>query len=930
MHDLSQTSINAVHVPGAVSPPFLLRIGGLPIDIMDHLRLVESASWRDTVLALEKTLLARKEQLVEALHTAVSIHKEDQKLRRKLINLKRNIFNLRSPGENGEAHLLIDLLPSSEGHLLAEWLSLWETYQQTLTAGSRLLENELGWQRILLKQVIDTPDFRKGLLLASPLLDQALDAYKASDNLHLNREARTVERSVFEYLQRTTCKTSPFSTFTPVCFGRFLPGETPRGEYVTSRFKSLEKRSFVKLNMAVLSRLSSALLTVDEIMRDLPLCVTPGWQREQGQIKYVRRKHSARDSNDEQPIDFAIVHESLFSLPASRLVNDLLDLIGKGQVAKLGEIVELLCTATRYQNVKAEVETYLRRLLQLGFLIVPPLQIDIHAPNPLTAYIAGLYSMNISLTTHLAGELEAVDAIITAYAAASVADRYELMASARQKLAKCFALISPSSAEQSLAEEGLVHMAAPPRTLFYEDTTVRPEQLTISEGNWRPLLSHAAELLHLLPIFDLNQPYALLTKGYFHSRYGPGCVNFLTFADTFNTDFWDQYRRTALTESFSDKQGGLLRHANPFNQSEIELLNDARQAVADFVTTSYTNLPPGSTELILDDTFVKTLAPYVPNERGRLRSHALFAQLEASSSEALLVVNWIYSGLTMMFSRFAYCFQENEGYAVIPTLRSQLLALQPPGAVFAEMKGGYDATNLNLHPPVTAYELACPGELSTRLPDEQIPLEDLFVQDDPQRDRLRLFSRRLEKEVIPLYLGFMMPMLLPEIQQVLLNFSPCSMCPLKLWDGVSLPETSNTITFTPRLRYKNIVLQRASWHVPVLMFPQRQSGQSDPDFLLAISRWRRAHQLPSRVFFTSSSVPASANVADKPRDYKPLFIDFENFFSLQLLEATVRSLTQPLIFTEMLPQRNHLWLKHNNQSYVSEFVFEMNRQEKLL
>jgi hypothetical protein len=58
-------------------------------------------------------------------------------------------------------------------------------------------------------------------LLSSPLLDDAISAYIGSDNLQLNREARTVERSLVEYLLRTACKTSPFSTLTSVCLGTF-------------------------------------------------------------------------------------------------------------------------------------------------------------------------------------------------------------------------------------------------------------------------------------------------------------------------------------------------------------------------------------------------------------------------------------------------------------------------------------------------------------------------------------------------------------------------------------------------------------------------------------------------------------------------------------------------------------------------------------
>jgi hypothetical protein len=299
-----------------------------------------------------------------------------------------------------------------------------------------------------------------------------------------------------------------------------------------------------------------------------------------------------------------------------------------------------------------------------------------------------------------------------------------------------------------------------------------------------------------------------------------------------------------------------------------------------------------------------------------------------------LIINHIYPGLTLMFSRFAHFFREEEGHHLIAQLRATLQQLQPLGAVFAELKGGNDTTNLNLHPQVTGYELVCPGDLSSRPQDEQIPLEDLFIQDDERAGTLRLYSKRLGKEVIPLYLGFLHPIALPEIQQVLLNFSYAATCPLDLWRGVSIATDEDTIVYYPRLRYKDIVLQRAHWEIPAGAFPRRASGQPDEDFFLSVTRWRHTHGLPSRVFVTfesprptPSSHPAAAELAQRTRSYKPLYVDFENYFSVALLEVSLHDVTDRLHMTEMLPQADHLWLKYEGQSYISELVWEMNRYQ---
>ncbi len=264
----------------------------------------------------------------------------------------------------------------------------------------------------------------------------------------------------------------------------------------------------------------------------------------------------------------------------------------------------------------------------------------------------------------------------------------------------------------------------------------------------------------MLPIFDMNLSQKLITRGYFRAKYGVGqrCDDFLLFADTLNSDYFEQYRTNIVGRKTLDDEGKFNRHENHFRQAEINQLDDARQAVAAYVNEAYRQLQdePGTSELILGEDFYSTIAALIPENCKMLQSNTFFSQLAHSEGKPLLVINQLYAGLTLMFSRFAHSFASNDPQ-VVATLRATIERLQPPGAIFAELKGGYDATNLNLHPVVTPYELVCPGELSTRPQQEQIPLADLYVQDDPLQDTLRIYSQRLGKEVIPLYLGFLVP-----------------------------------------------------------------------------------------------------------------------------------------------------------------------------
>jgi hypothetical protein len=580
-----------------------------------------------------------------------------------------------------------------------------------------------------------------------------------------------------------------------------------------------------------------------------------------------------------------------------------------------------MCNLSPYTGAEEEIDAYLQHLIRLGLLIIPDLQLDIHNPYPLASYQQGLRAIGTPVTDRVAELLGEIEHSIAAYTVAPVAQRRELFSQIKQQVSACY------------AELGQANIPLP-RTLVYEDTTVHFRDLRIHEPGWKTFAQQVSELQQVLPVLDVNLPRRLVTRGYFQACYGVGqhCDDFLSFAYEFRQGFFEQYlQAAAIRPAENEEEPQRPRRINYFQQPEFEMIDAAQQALVEYVQKAYELLPAGSKDLCLHDDFTAALLPHVPSNARSLSSHTLFSHFAHVDGEPLLIINRIYTGFTVMFSRFAHFLDSEEGQHLVADLRMHLKNLQPPGAVFAELKGGYDATNLNLHPQLTPYELVCPGDVSTRPLAEQIPLDDLSIQDDVQADRLRLYSKRLGKEVIPLYLGFLMPMALPEIQQVLLNFSPSAMSFLDLWNGVKRTDADAAVVYYPRLRYKNLVLQRAQWRMQAEALPKRESGQTDVEFFFRIARWRRQHNLPTRVFVSSALSPgalATQGTEEESRrnmpTYKPLYVDFENYFSVTLLEALSRNASMRLVISEMLPDHEQLWLTYEGQSYVSEFVWEMN------
>jgi len=903
-----------------MTPRFLLRVGGLAINVIDDLRFARTAQWHKTLLSLEDLLVQQKSRLVDILHDAVGVYTEKKDVRQRLLHLKRDIFHIRV-SRIAEARTLAQALGENERPVLNAWLDLWEGYQQQLAQGSDILKDELLQKRSRLKELVTLDDFRKGVVLASPILHQAIDGYLASDNAQLDREARTVERSLLEYLFRAACKTSPFSTFTPVCIGAFVRGGSST-DALELELDSVEKQSFTRFNMTILSRLSAQILACLDIRQALLVRITNGWQLQNGYIRYVRRKPvlDMRDLDIPLPSDF--IQEHLLQLPVGALLSRLLERMSGGREETLGGILAHLCAQKPYQGAEAMVEEYLQQLLRLGFLIVPALQVDIHHDRPLDAYCQKLRAISTPQTSALAHHLSAIASRVDAYARASLGQRAALLAEIEQLLQHCATVLNASQRSLFL-----------PGTLLYEDTTLVPRRLVIHQDqeSWTQILASIHEFQQLLPIFDERLPQKMMTRGYFQARYGAGqrCDDFVAFSDRLKQEFLRLLQQDDL-QAF-DEQGNFTGRPDYFHQPEMKLLNQARLQVAEYVQRAYQTLPAGSKELLLREDFFQTLAPLVPREVQDFQSVTFFSHFAQVNHEPLLILHRIYPGLTIMFSRFAYCFAEDRSAAIVATLCTTLEQLQPQATVFAELKGGYDATNLNLHPAVTPYELVCPGEVSTRPQDEQIPLEDLFIQDDTDAGCLVLFSKRLKKRIIPVYLGFLTPAALPEIQQILLSFSYLTSFTLDLWHGTKLldiPDAERPLISYPRLRYKNLVVQRATWKVHASLLPRRESGETDAAFYLAVARWRKKLDLPAKVFFApmnSSDEPQAGQVL---RKFKPFFLDFENYFSVLLLEAAIKKTNEAFVFTEMLPEPDQLWFKHDDQAYISEFVFEVSRTRR--
>lgn len=904
-------ALHPAHDRWRLGEAFLLRVAGQPADSAAALRSPRAADWVAEVLAAEARRDRRGAELRTALEEAVPVAEEPHRVA--LINLRRDVFNSRRPRPATLTRAEPGLGAADRDRLRA-WLAALDELESARGRGPKILDEETARIRERARALLSDDELRGAVLLQSQVLERNMDRY-LDPNRRLDKSARHIERTLLELLYRASLKTSPFSTLTSVGIGRFsrnAPSPLPHPE-------SLRKRSTVRLNVAVLARLAAAILADPRLRSGFAATVAPDADVDGDQVRYVRRR-TTTGADPDAVVALDTVHEDLFYLPTGPALTTVTQLVEAGprSLRDLGARV----AAAHGGGDTGDTDRLIGHLLRLGFLIVPELRVDLRSADPGAAFTAALNAQENTALRTAARALERARDWTAAYSGTPARERAGVLAQIRQSVEECFAAVGADP-------------EAIPRTLLYEDTTVAGSTADRDTAD-RALLPDLASLADLLPAFDLNLPRRLTAKGFFTARYGPGgrCDDVARFCHEFQRDFFAPYLQRSMRRRAFDEANSYVPQENWFKSEEIDGLDRARRAAALSVGERLTAAPPGTEEIRLDSEFTERVRAHLPAPTATAQPWSFLVQVGAGTDGApgRTVLNQAYAGLTLMFSRFAHSLADQ---GAPDLLRRGLRSYAPDGAVLAELHGGYETTNLNIHPAVTDYEIVCPGDHSDRPTDEQIPLGDLAIVHDESADRLRLLSRRLGREVVPVYLGYLMPMALPEIQQVLMCFSPSGMAQIDLWAGTGQPVPDRGVTAYPRLVLGNLVLQRRMWKMSAADFPVRKPDENEAEHLLRVRRWQRGLGLPERVFAQIDNAAPGAGPAESDEPVretgtkrvagrKPLPVDFAAPPSIRLLEQMVLAASSRIVVTEAAPDTDELWLcDEHGRPHVSEMLIEL-------
>lgn len=841
----------SVRAPGtvAVAPYALVRTVALAAP--EH--SPEAAAYRACVGRLVELTLACeqvREELCESLYEDARSAAAGARSR-VLVPLRRDVHNRRSP-RAALRKALADL--DHRSPLLDTWLA---ARDETDRAGARLAVlggPALDADRRALAGLCRSEDLQRAVALTSENLLRAVRRAAVQGD-GPDKGARKSEATVLRYAMRAVTRTSPLSWFSHVGWGRWQ--DEPHGPDT----RPTEPFAVAQAQRSLLSALIDAVLRSGELRGERDYRLAPGL-RVDGPELFYRRASSVDGAPD--PVREERV--ALRSTAALRFV------LGRGAAEPTMRHGDLTAGIARRlpgppERAARAAAAYVTSLVDQRLLRpAPPFDPQaVDAVREASRWLAG------AGFPELAEVLAGIGSDTEGYPQLPATSRPASMARIRSGWSAAFARVgaAPGNLRAPLTED-----------------VVLPAVTALGAGHGMQALP---DIARLGPLFELFDGYAVLrrmTQDRFVARFGAGgtCDSLADFADEIAG------AREACDDLAPD---GTLRHPDgrPAVGRQVRELLRLRAELASMVPVA-----EAGAEVVLPEGLVEGAGRGTPAWlRQRPASYGVFVQPVPDGGSTRLCVNHVYGGWGRFTSRFLAHLDPSAERQV----SAQIAGAFGEGERVAQVRpvGGFNA---NLHPRLVADEVSDAAAWATLRP------EQLQLFHDTAGDQLRLRVAATGEPVSVLYLGFLLPSVLPAHWMPLVNDLGSGLVDLGKALAPSRPRATGAgpIEYRPRLRYRDVIVSRAQWRLPEkLVHAWRTESDQEPPALVA-SRWRALLGIPEHVF-VSAAGPASAVGADALTSYlaqpKSQYVDLGSALHLRCLSRTLARHPGGVIVSEALP-----------------------------
>jgi len=938
-------------------PHAMIRISGGPFEKLETLNLVDSIHIIDNIIDRKQKLTPLEQTISDQLYHIIP-RQQDPALQNLMVKIRRDIFNERNiPTE--KISRVAPHLPAPLAGQIENYRLLKEEINRLWTEGETLFPKEVADARGKLKTLAMDEDFRKGLLLGSQSLYKRIPGYIEKDpSARMKKKDFQTERGIARYFSRMHGKTSPFSTFTNLAFGKITPApktpETPQPPLPKDRvspivrLKQQEKPRVIyhiRLNNYLYNYLKVLLTKNPNIYRYLLLRANPTIQKHEDHYLYLTNSNNIE------------AFQRIPANPALEVFRNLASEKKEGLVYKnmLRAIID-----NEYIDAPLEdLEAFVNQLIEYGFLefdlgvsgIDPDWDKELHKK-------LGRLGQELPLIKELLDTLKSVRRLADRYGPGDCEERTRILEEAFQQFrAFCMKLQEDAGlpAEETKKEDseeedkeesvesgetaqedlpfkqfGNTFFNFTPGKMFYEDTSldIKPE---LDERQFLEFTGSLHQLLQQMTRFEGYFAERQKMLYYFVNKYGEkASVDLLTFYE----DYYRDYKKPEAMKLPDLPRIPALEERQEKNKQWSEQFRT-------LVEKSVNKEDPAETVKLylhhLEQTEAALAEKTPQNEKDC--SYGAFVQFFAAQDhlgrERLMgALNASFPGFGKMVSRFLHIFDA----VVTDDIRAWNRSLLKEDRFLLEDS---DASffNANLHPPLMPHEIHMPNGQHGLPPGNQIPITELQVKVDDAGSRLQLLHSPTQKQVYIFDLGFQGHMGRSQLFQLLEKFTLTEYLycypMLNAVNTFYTPAAAREPRTIPRIVYDDrIVLQRRTWYVPNELLPLRNPGETDWAWFYRVDEWRRQLGIPGEVFiFVVDRMTPPASQAPRPHtpgkkpprpspdDYKPQYISFQNPFLMELLEKAMTRVPDTLKIVEMLPNSQQLPTL-GSQRRIMEFVIQ--------
>jgi hypothetical protein len=863
-------------VPSFVVPSFVVRVAGLPMEVLRRQRCEATIAAVEELLALQDRLRAEGEELSQALYDVIGTV-DDRAVRRRLLALRRCVHQARPPRPGVLDEGVWSALPADLAPRIAIWQQSLARQEALHAHAEATCEEESDAKRWALAEVAGDDSFQRGLVLASPDLYAELVKWLSVGPAARSDEA--LEVSLAKYVGRAAAKTTPYSTFTSFAEGRWMPG----GLHPVRCTGSWSRCSSVEPSMRIVLNVRRDLASWPEVRPHLRLRINLSAAVDGAVLRFLSCRHG------EAAVEVAVTPTLRRVLEVIRAATDPCYALVAAGIAALDPT-----------SSTDEVAGYLDHLLDVGLLEA---QVDVADQSldhlgELSDALTGCSGTRVDALRELLERLRAQLARLADGGGAQ--ERHISAGAAGETLHALYAQLDWTRQD----------LDVPVKNAVLEDTVVAGLDYRFALPDWAGVLDDLRLLAGLSGLYDRFLPPRLALAAFFADHYGPGSkVGFVQWCHAVG----EQARRPGAALGTILHQPWLVTTAGMGTLEQIKQLR--RQ-----ITAQMRTVPVDEAGIRrLDRHALSEFVAALPEFAAPRDSVAFHGQPMIRNGTPSFVLNNTDAGFRRAHARLQRCATRAYGDAhFMPGLPAG------SGAVYADVAtiGG---SNLNLRRSPAAYEITYPGSVSNRPAAEQIHLSDLDVVHDASTDRLRLIWRSRGEQVVPLHLGILVDWALPWTYRLLMQaFGSSTFCQLpQRLSGLSFLTPGHGVRRLPRLCLGDVVIARASWVVAAGDAPLRCKSESALTYLIRVTRWLAEHGIPRQCFVRAATAAGAPTNLGKNR--KPCYVDFTNQIFLRVFGQIAAQPDRMIVFQEVLPTDDDLLVTDGTAGYASECVFEFDR-----